>query len=345
MRLFIGEFVCGGGLASTRESEIPSGLWREGGAMLEAVVQDACQISGVTPVVPVDARWNQLQRLSGKCDLRPLPLSAGWAHYWQELAQDCDAVLAIAPEDGPLRQIYDLLGDVGPYWLGCRAEALDAGINKRIMAELLIEANIPTPATLTAEEVAAGLILESARGWVTKPVDGCGSQSIRLIERWEDVVSDLHLRGTSYRIVQPRIIGRSASCSVLCGSSGYLALPPMWQTLDPSNFRYLGGEGPLVDALAERAQQIALRAVQSLGAGAGGYIGVDLLLGDAEDGSEDTVIEINPRLTTSYVGLRHLVSENLLGMILNLSQGKPAAYSTRPGRLKFDGNGLVTELN
>ncbi len=344
MRLFIGEFVCGGGLAATREDEIPAGLWREGGAMLDAVIQDALGLENVTPVVPVDARWSPPQVYHERCELKPLPMTAGWAYHWQRYAADCDAVLAIAPEDGPLRIIYDALSDAGPYWLGCRAEALDAGINKRILAELLNEAGIRTPGTLTAEEVNAGLALESNRGWVTKPVDGCGSQGIRLLNQWSDVLSDLRTKSTSYRIVQPKLAGRSASCSVLCGSSDYLALPPMWQTLDPTNFQYLGGEGPLEKSLAVRAQTIALAAVKALGAGAGGYIGVDLLLGEAEDGSDDAVIEVNPRLTTSYVGLRHLVSENLLGMLLKLSKGESVAYRVNARKLKFDGNGLVTEL-
>jgi predicted ATP-grasp superfamily ATP-dependent carboligase len=42
-----------------------------------------------------------------------------------------------------------------------------------------------------------------------------------------------------------------------------------------------------------------------------GYVGVDLILGKGEDGALDQVIEINPRVTTSYVGLRALAKTNL----------------------------------
>jgi predicted ATP-grasp superfamily ATP-dependent carboligase len=35
-----------------------------------------------------------------------------------------------------------------------------------------------------------------------------------------------------------------------------------------------------------------------------GYLGVDLILGEDGNGAVDCVVEINPRLTTSYVGLQ-----------------------------------------
>jgi hypothetical protein len=115
----------------------------------------------------------------------------------------------------------------------------------------------------------------------------------------------------------------------------------MSQVLDPVSFNYLGGEGPLEGHLLPRAQGLALRAVEALGAGTGGYIGVDLILGDSADGSKDMVIEVNPRLTTSYIGIRQLVTENLLQMILDLSRGRSVTYGVKPGQLRFTHEGHV----
>ncbi len=343
MRLFIGEFLCGGGLSTSRIDEIPQSLLREGNAMLKAVVADATELPGVKVVVPVDPRLVDPRGMES-AELHDLESSVAWSEAWQDWAADCDAVVAIAPEDGPLGEVYGMLADAGPLWIGCRNEALDAGISKRTLAELLFQSGIPTPPTLTAEEVSAGLTVPSSNGWVTKPVDGCGSVGIRILQQWQEVVNDLRTKSKSYRIVQPRLRGRAASCSILCGSAGYLALPPMWQQLDPSNFQYLGGSGPIEEPLAERAKKIALQAVKALGEGACGYVGVDLLLGDAVDGSEDAVIEVNPRITTSYVGLRHIVSGNLLAMMLELARGKNVSYSMNARQLKFDNNGLVCDV-
>ena len=72
---------------------------------------------------------------------------------------------------------------------------------------------------------------------------------------------------------------------------------------DDGRFVYLGGSLPLPHALASRATRLAQQAVAALPDPLG-YVGVDLVLGADADGADDYVIEINPRLTTSYIGLR-----------------------------------------
>jgi predicted ATP-grasp superfamily ATP-dependent carboligase len=46
-----------------------------------------------------------------------------------------------------------------------------------------------------------------------------------------------------------------------------------------------------------------------------------MVLGSCADGRDDWVIEINPRLTTSYVGLRHLARFNLAEALLAVTLG------------------------
>src|SRR5262249_27211100 len=107
-------------------------------------------------------------------------------------------------------------------------------------------------------------------------------------------------------IVQPFVPGVAASVAFLFGPGRCLALPPAAQRLSEDDcFRYLGGSVPLPPPLAERARRLAWTAVETL-PDLRGYVGVDVVLGDATDGSADWIIEINPRLTTSYVGLRAL---------------------------------------
>jgi predicted ATP-grasp superfamily ATP-dependent carboligase len=50
-----------------------------------------------------------------------------------------------------------------------------------------------------------------------------------------------------------------------------------------------------------------------------GFFGVDLLLGEAAE--DDLVVEINPRLTMSYLGLRQLTHENLAQHALDIADG------------------------
>jgi hypothetical protein len=55
---------------------------------------------------------------------------------------------------------------------------------------------------------------------------------------------------------------------------------------------------------------------------------VDLVLGDAADGSRDFAIEINPRLTTSYLGLRALARGSLAAALLRAVRGDEQVLST-----------------
>jgi predicted ATP-grasp superfamily ATP-dependent carboligase len=69
---------------------------------------------------------------------------------------------------------------------------------------------------------------------------------------------------------------------------------------------------------------------------------VDLVLGEAADGSQDQVIEMNPRLTTSYVGLRHLTATNLAEALLRLAAGERIAPPDwHPGVVRFWPDGTV----
>src|SRR2546426_28749 len=88
------------------------------------------------------------------------------------------------------------------------------------------------------------------------------------------------LLGPSPEAVQPYCRGLPASVACLIGPTQVVPLLPAAQHLSTDGrCRYLGGSLPLPRALAERAVRLGLRVVQAL-AGLGGYVGVDLVLGD-----------------------------------------------------------------
>ena len=60
-----------------------------------------------------------------------------------------------------------------------------------------------------------------------------------------------------------------------------------------------------------------------------------MILGDRDDGSADRVLEINPRLTTSFVGLARAGSASLLGALLATAAGTAAVW---PGLPAGDGS-------
>jgi predicted ATP-grasp superfamily ATP-dependent carboligase len=108
-------------------------------------------------------------------------------------------------------------------------------------------------------------------------------------------------------------------------------------------FTYLGGRVPLPHPLARRAETLAL----NIGAALlpfRGYLGLDMVLGLAEDGSDDVCIEINPRLTTSYVGLRQMYEENLALAMLRTAAGIPLPLTTTSRTIEFAADGSLRTL-
>jgi predicted ATP-grasp superfamily ATP-dependent carboligase len=72
-----------------------------------------------------------------------------------------------------------------------------------------------------------------------------------------------------------------------------------------------------------------------------GYIGVDLMLGEDAGSADDRIIEINPRLTTSYIGLRAAARTNLAMAILDVAEGRDPDLSFKSDVIEFDADGTV----
>ncbi|HEV3025868.1 MAG TPA: ATP-grasp domain-containing protein, partial [Pirellulales bacterium] len=182
---------------------------------------------------------------------------------------------------------------------------------------------------------------------VWKPCDGAGSDGVRYIARAESQVTPFATRHGPPAVARVGRLerfypGMAASVAVLCGPAGMTALAPCRQALsDDGRFHYLGGALPLEPRLAERAAKLAVEALATLPQ-ALGYLGVDLVLGPRDDGSADRVIEINPRLTTSYVGLRAACESNLAETMLAIAQGQARTLAYRRECITFTADGKVT---
>jgi predicted ATP-grasp superfamily ATP-dependent carboligase len=88
---------------------------------------------------------------------------------------------------------------------------------------------------------------------------------------------------------------------------------------------YDGGRTPLEHPLAARALDVAVRTCE-LFPGLRGFVGVDVVLTD----DEAVVIEINPRLTTAYLGVRAAIDANVAAMALAAcGGGLPASVTVR----------------
>ena len=316
-RILLYEFVHAEGWRALGWDPPAESLRREGAAMLAAVSEDFSQLGDIELLV-ADSSFNHP--------------TADWT-------------LVIAPEtDGALYRLCNEVERSGGRLLGPSPEFIRITSDKRATAELLAAARVPVP---RGRVLPAGTPLP--RGFeypaVLKPVDGAGSQDTWLVESFDAPSGRTDLPSNQ----QPRRLeefcpGTPTSVAFLCGPSGRVALLPCSQELSTDGrFQYQGGTVPLEPAMARRAIALADRALAALPA-ADGYIGVDLILGDDIDGQGDRVIEVNPRMTTSYVGLRALCRHNLARAMLQSAIGIVPELSWSDQSVKFGADGTVRRM-
>jgi predicted ATP-grasp superfamily ATP-dependent carboligase len=141
-------------------------------------------------------------------------------------------------------------------------------------------------------------------------------------------------------IAQPFIAGQPLSVAAIVSRNGIEMFPVCTQTIVGKRFEYAGGTVPASIGDADVVIELAKRAIASV-PGLRGYIGVDLILRD--DGSP-VVVEINPRLTSSYHGYRRLATSNLATRVLQPDvETRPVAWNTAP--IEFLPNGSAIGKN
>ena len=327
VKFFVHEFVTGGGFFQLR-AETPSGsLLREGTAMLNALVGDLVQLPHAEVVVLQDTRLEPIQ-VDG-CSVVQVSGYDQEARMIEELAKSADWTVLIAPgvrrsvvatkSTGPANRRATSVSPAGDDSLGHKQarEPVAAGNEPaspvprwcRWQHHAEIPPDFPFPAVL-------------------KPVDGAGSLGVRRVDSPTDIPApaDTPLR------LEELCQGVAASVAVIMGPSGYVLLPACRQHLSrDGHFTYLGGETIMESELRGRATRLARKAV-GIVSGTTGYLGVDIILGREDDGTQDRAIEINPRLTTSYIGLRRAVRDNLADVMLRLANGATDVLVHETGR-------------
>jgi len=355
-RYFVFEFITGGGLLASGEAPAGS-LLAEGQAMLAAVARDlAC--AGRQPIT-VSVLWDH--RLPPPdwpgVEVCPVASATEAAEQFARLAADAAWTVVIAPEfDGQLEHWCQAVNHAGGRWLGGSMDLVRLGADKHATASLLAYWGVPVPTGAAVRLGDAWPAVVSLPA-VLKPRFGAGSIGVqRVATKNVAAAIDAALRASGDDVplengvdrpwrLETFCEGLSTSVSVLAGPAGSLILPPTQQVLDgESGLQYQGGRWPLESHLRRRAMRLAAQVAESLHRQSIvtlGYYGMDMVLGDATDGSRDVVIELNPRFTTSYVGLRAASNVNLMSVMLHLvASADIDALNAAIGPVLFDGQPL-----
>jgi predicted ATP-grasp superfamily ATP-dependent carboligase len=311
MRLFICEFITGGG---QQDKELPDGLAREGNMMLEAVLTDLLQ-TGITDIITT--RDDRLDELS--LPVKQIAIEGDIYSCWQSCMNAADAVLIIAPESEDVLFNLTLMAEQSDcYLLGSSSGSVRINSSKLKIANLLHKNNINCIATSALKDKT---VYESQNGWVIKPDDGVGAEDCYFCADRDEVDKLKTSINTENFVIQEYVPGTPASLSMIChqGKAQLLACNKQIFRFDPDSLTAKGElQGLVVNGMLEKWDQFntVAQSIARADAGLWGYIGVDLIVTEAGA----VVVEINPRLTTSYVGLKRSLSLNPAELILSIWQ-------------------------
>ena len=309
MRLFAWEYVTAGGW---RECAGARALVAEGTAMLGALVRDLARLPDVETIVACDpdVALGHLPATLGTVDANNV-----W-DSWRRIASEVDVVWPIVPEtDGLLERATVLARESGRPVLASGLEALATARSKRATARRLAAHGVPAVAC----EPIDGPVPPSAHGWVVKPDDGAGSTETYLAPDREALMGWRRRLGSRNFVVQPFVPGTPLSLSLLAqnGTAWLLACNTQRMRRDNGAFAYVGGIVGGAEMRRPALEPVAAGVAAAL-PGLWGYIGIDLI-----DGAEGpTVLDVNPRLTTSYVGLAESLGVNPASLVLALRHTK-----------------------
>jgi predicted ATP-grasp superfamily ATP-dependent carboligase len=281
--------------------------------MVRALLRDLAGVAGVTLTASRDPRISADELASPGVPVRWLmPATADdvWP-LWRHCVDEADAVWPIAPETGGrLERLVETVVAHGKIPLCSTVEAIHITSSKRMTARLLASNGVAVVPTCPVAEP----FPDSRHGWVAKPDDGAGAEDTRWfgdldpMRRWLD-----QERRRQTHVVQPFVPGAAASLSVLArdGASRLLSCNRQNVTIDDGRIRYRGGVVGGLEARRRAFAPVAAGIAKAI-PGLWGYVGIDLV--DSPAGP--LVIDVNPRLTTSYVGLADAAGCNPAGMVL-----------------------------
>jgi len=299
---------------------ISNSVLSEGFGMLRTVINDF-KTAGNEITVLLDGRISKLNPPINADYTVPIFYPQEAKSFLANIASIDDSVLIIAPETGQtLQSLIELVEKTGKVSLNSESSAISKVANKAILHRVLAKNHLPTPKTLVLSvkddlaKVKRVVKTKLSYPIVFKPMDGVSCSGLSIVKKEaqiEHAIAKIKVPSAEENfVVQEYIEGQAASVSLLCAKGKALAISLNQQTVKASGPEeascYEGGSVPFDHPLKEKAFAISEKVVGCF-EGLRGYVGVDLIL--AKDNV--FVVDVNPRLTTSYVGLSRVANFNV----------------------------------
>jgi len=338
-KIFIFEFVSGGGY---NQVGIPSSLFCEGYAMLRTIIEDFKKL-GFQITTLLDIRIDFLSQYLKADKIKLVKKNDDYIKIYTDCVKKSTYCFVIAPEfSNNLYNLTKIVKDNKKTILSIDLDFICLGTSKLKTYNFFLENKVNTPKTylipLKKKYFDLEFVLQKFDTLgcpvIIKPEDGVGSESIfyfetkaQIIHFFEDSNGKLDL-SRNY-ILQEYIDGEDLSVSIInivsskkSEAKNQIILSINAQIIkfkdSVNDSIYLGGFTPVVDyellkdSLEKILKSMDLSSFQ-------GYFGIDFI---KKTDNSIYFIEINPRLTTSYIGIRNILEYNPLEIIFN--QDKPS---------------------
>ena len=233
---------------------------------------------------------------------------------FQHQLQTVDAAWIIAPEfDEILEQLCLQVENENKILLTSPSKAVVQTANKLTTFQMLTAAKIPTVPT---EIFSPSKSYDGTQAWIIKPIDGAGAENTFLLQSKDDW-SALPLFEKTM-LIQPQIDGEKISLSCIFKNGQARLLCVNLQIFEMKkqkfelknivvNFKQDDGR------YQKLVSQIAVAFPDLFG-----YVGIDLI----ENETDCFVLEINPRLTTSFVQIEEKIGVNVAKLVIDCALGQ-----------------------
>jgi len=317
VQIFVSEYLCSGAWTG---SDIPASLAAEGQAMLLAFLDDLSKIDNCKIVTTWDTRLSDWT--ISNVTAFPINDPADEKTLFRKLAAESDITFVIAPEfDGILAQRARWVQEVGGNWAGCSCDAIELCADKLLFYQHCLKHDIPTIETHLLE---GKIDLSKCEfPFVLKPRFGVGCEHTFVVQNQSDfemIQSEFSSAlNRQEMILQPFIPGQAASVAVLVSHENIrFEITPVAAQYFSSTapLKYLGGKVPIPvsNRQSDAIHSVAFQMIESL-PGLNAYCGIDLILPE-DDTADPVIVELNPRLTSSYLGYRNICKQNLAERII-----------------------------
>ncbi|KAF5411833.1 MAG: Tyramine--L-glutamate ligase [Candidatus Methanogasteraceae archaeon] len=234
----------------------------------------------------------------------------GFATAIERIARTCDAGIVIAPDE-ILADLTEIVEE-NTVNLGCPSKSVRNCADKIVCSRILSDNGITVPRVIDDVDIGtSGISGTDGAGagarYVIKPRSGCASEGISIVSEKVNLSDDF--------IVTELVSGEHLSASLIIGKTTLpLTVNKQMVEIGTETIEYNGGVvpyqtpwwGEVIDTSAKAADVLGCR----------GYVGVDIVAGD-----ELYVVDVNPRPTTSILGIAKVIDHEIGDLIIRAGLG------------------------